>query len=295
MYYVTPQHFRVLQTGNDLDNLEDSDLAFVLSRAAALTNAYCSVPNLPLPHDFRGGTVTGETHRWRVGNDVIEGDHRVYLWHRPIKAITDFRIYATNQQYLQVSPSEMFINPSEGYAEVSSLNVTPFGVFGSAILPIIGLQVPVSKTDYTYGWELPVVDEVFYPTDGTLFRGQHQWWTDDDVTVKLDGVTQSTGFTLDRDEGTVTFDNLPAAGAVVTVSYTHRLPHEICQAQAIIASSLLGERELVTLGMSQLESIEVEEVRLRRSIPQRTSTTQTSVIPEAARTLLDGYVFRTVR
>lgn len=60
--YLTPEAFRVMGFGVDLSVFEEVEVRNILARASARVNTYCAVPNLPQPHDFRGGTVTGEQH-----------------------------------------------------------------------------------------------------------------------------------------------------------------------------------------------------------------------------------------
>ena len=158
-----------------------------------------------------------------------------------------------------------------------------------------GVLTPISRTSYTYGHDIPVVGEQMWATDGLLFRAQHQFWADDPAPVIYNSGTEITsGITVDLSEGTVLFDDAPAATDVITADYTYTLPGEIATATAIICNALMGERELAAKGMNRLESIEAEEVRLRRTIPQRAGVMESS-IPDAAKALLNGFTFMTVR
>ena len=293
--YLTPQHYRAMGPGIDLDGIEDDVLRFHLTGAASLIDSYCAVPNLPIKHDFRGGAVTGETHPWRIGNENAIGTRRVYLWHRPILGITQFRITLTNEQFIDVDPVDLVINQSANYIEIASLGLNPFGVFGLTSLPVYGVMTPLARVDYSYGWRFPIVGDTMEATDGLLFRAQHQFWMDDSAPVIYNNGTDITGdVTLDLAEGTALFADPPAAEDVITADYTYTLPGEIAQANAIICTASLGERELAAKGMNRLESIEVEEVRLRRTIPQRAGVTE-SAIPDSAKQLLNGFTYMTVR
>lgn len=288
---VTPEFYRALSPGVDLDNLDNDVLAFHLTQATALVNSYTAAP---VGHDFRGGSVVGESHRWRMGTDVTPGQNRIYPWHRPLRSVSALRLHSTEDIFLATSESELFINPNAGWVEIAAVNFTP-ALFGAMAFPILGLAVPVARVDYVYGWLLPVADEDLYATDGLLYRAQNQWWVDDPAPeIKVDGAVVTTGFTLDLDEGTVEFEDPPSASARITASYTHRLPNELAQATAIVASALLGERDLVAKGMNRLEAIKVEEVELRRTIPQRAGVIEASV-PDAAKALLAGFTYMTVR
>jgi cytochrome c-type biogenesis protein CcmE len=288
---VTPEFYRALSPGVDFSDLEDDVLAFHLTQATALVHAFCTVP---IGHDFRGGSVVGENHRWRMGTDVIPGQNRIYPWHKPLLAVSSLKLHSTEDIFLEAQSSELFINKDAGWVEIAALNFTP-ALFGAMAWPILGLAVPVARVDYTYGWMLPVVNEELFATDGLLYRAQNQWWMDDPAPeIKVDGTVVTTGLTLDLDEGTVEFDDPQSAEASITASYTHKLPSELAQATAIVASSLLGERDLVAKGMNRLEAIRVEEVELRRTIPQRAGVIESS-IPDSAKALLAGFVYYTLR
>jgi hypothetical protein len=293
--YLTPQHFRAMGPGIDLATIEDDVLRFHLTAASALVDSYCAVPSLPVKHDFRGGTVTDETHTWRVGNENSIGTRRIYLWHIPLRTITQCRIYLTNTQYVEIDPDDLVINQSANYAELGSLSLSPFGMFGLTHLPVAGVLAPLVRTSYTYGWRFPVVGEIMEATDGLLYRAQHQFWDATATkTIFDDGTDVTNSVTIDPVEGTALFSTPPSTGSVITATYTYTLPGEIAQAAAIICSALLGERELAAKGMNRLETIEVEEVRLRRTIPQRAGVVESS-IPDAAKSLLNGFVYMTVR
>lgn len=293
--YLTPQHYRAMSLGVDLSTVEDDVLRFNLTAASALVDSYCAVPNLPNKHDFRGGSITNETHTWRAGTEVTLGTRRIYLWHRPIQTVAQCRVHLTNEQYIDISPDQLMINQSGNYIEIASLSLSPFGMFGLTNLPVYGILTPMVRVDYTYQWQFTVVEEVMEATDGLLFRGQHQFWLDDPAPVIYkDGTDDTANVTVDLTEGTALYASAPAADEVITASYTYTLPTEIAQATAIITSHLMGERELAAKGMNRLETIEVEEVKLRRTIPQRAGVVESS-IPDSAKALLNGFTFMTVR
>jgi hypothetical protein len=291
--YLTTEAFRVMGFGVDLSAFEEVEVRNILARASARVNTYCAVPNLPQPHDFRGGTVVGEQHSWAMGSDLVAGQRRFYAWHRPIKAISQFRVVVTNQQYVGIAASELFINHSEGYVEVVSLAVTSVGIFGSALIPNLGLARPVGQMDYTYGWSFPIVGEELLDTDGETFRAQNQWW-DADVTptVYVNGSEVTTGFALDYNEGVVVFDDMPAATDTVTLDYNHTLPNAIASATGSIATHMIGESRFAARGMVGVGRIKVAEVEISRSAPVRGR--DDDAIPDEAASLLEPYRFLSV-
>lgn len=287
--YVTPERYRTMGLGADLEGVEDWELRSTLSAATSLVNTYCNVPLLPQQHDFRGGAITNEQHQWTTD----PRGRRIYLWHTPIKTVTSLKVMATNNQYLDVTTSELFIQYGENYAEIVALALTSIGLFGAA-LPGIGLYNPVTRTSYTYGYEFPVIDEPLEPTDAFTFRAQNQFWTPATVTVRQDGDVITTGFTVDRVEGTVVFDEAQDPDKPVSVDYTYALPREIAQATAIATTTALAERDLTSKGLGQLAEIAVEEVRLRRDARKTGTVVASEALPDSAQALLSGFRFVTV-
>jgi len=294
--YLTPARFREMGLGIDTSELDDSELLSLINQATAVVNAYCNVPRIPQAHDFRGGTITGEQHTWRYPVSSLDiGQRREYLFHWPILAITNFRIYVTNTQYIEIAPTELMINNTERYFEVVSLAITSFGLFNALIVPNVYLASPISKTTYTYGWDLTSTDEYLSCTDGQTWRAQNQFWFTDtgrEPVIKKNGTTQTTGFTVDPIEGTVVFDTNLLASDIVTATYHHKLPSEIQFGTGHIVAYLHGDAELHARGMAHLTKLRVAEVEMekdiRRAAPQGLIQNLNALVPEAA-LLLGGY------
>ena len=78
MLYLTPERFRTMGVGSDLDNIEEWELRSILQSASRSVDAYCNVPILPQRFIFRGGTMTDEDH------EMVYNSRRVRLRARPI-------------------------------------------------------------------------------------------------------------------------------------------------------------------------------------------------------------------
>lgn len=296
--YLTPERFRTMGLGVDLDDVDDVELRSVLERASAAVDSYCSVPLLPQKFDFRGGTMTDEQHEWRSDMYDRPAPYRFWPYAKPVKEVTSFRIYSTPNVYVEIDAAEMFINNNGGYIEVSSLKLTQFGIFGAGVLAtLIGMYNPVARMTYTYGWEFPIVGEYLEPTDAYTYRAQHQFWSDADVTVFVNAAEVTTGFTVDRTEGTIVFDDPQAAEDIVTASYTYTLPSQIASATGIIAADAFGESSLRERGMGSLEALTVGEISMRRGpgAGQRGSVLTAETLPQSARALLSGFLFISAR
>lgn len=294
MLYLTPERYRISGYGHDLDDLEDVELRSILTRASEMVNEYCLVSNRPQRHDFRGGTITDEHSSWRLGNSQLPGQRRVMLNHRPVRSVQSLRINVTNNQYVAFDASQLFV--TESWAEVVSLAYTSVGLFGGGLLPSIGLANPVAYVSYTYGYTFTETGETLEQTDASLYRAMNQWWDATDTpAVYRDGVVVSAGeYSIDYDEGTVTFDEPQPADTVVRVDYSYRLPPAIAEATGLIATELLGDRRTAARGLIGLAEIQVGEVRLRRESFRGSTASKAGPIPDRAQLLLAPYRQRSV-
>lgn len=297
--YLTPERFRTMATGIDLSEVETVDIRSAIGRGSADINSFCSVPTLPQEYSFRGGTITDEEHIYPVDEWERPRPFRLWPWHTPIKTVTSLRlvwgVQGGNETFLDIDPSNLLIS-DQGYVEVSSLNLTQL-VFGDAVIPYVGLHQPVFRISYTYGYRFVVTDEYIEPVDGRTYQAQNQFWTDDDVTVKVGGVIVTTGFTLNRREGWVVFDAMQDPDSEVTVSYVHPMPRNIQQACALLVARDIGEADLRAKGFEGLVSIRVKDVELRRAVAAKSTGTAGSAadFPSDAARFLTGYVFVTAR
>jgi len=277
-------------TGADLDGIEEWELRSILESSSRSVDAYCCTPFRPDPYSFRGGSVTNEAHDWN--RDTV----RIYFDFKPVRAITSFKVYASNTVSLTVAPDQIYLNEKSGWAEVVA---TQYSLTGSVfpMMPFWGLGTPLVRTNYDYGWWLVVTGEYLEPTDARLYRATNQFWVStEDVTVYVNGSeADPDDYTIDYEEGTILFDPSLTLDDVVTVDYVHHMPFNIARATALIASTSLSERDLTTKGMGQLAEITVEEVRLRRDARRTGTVVAAESIPDAAKTLLNGYKFITVR
>jgi hypothetical protein len=295
MAYISPARFRRMGTGSDLTGIGDDELASILEDASSKVDRYCNAPEVPNKYSFLGGTMVGEESPI---SDKL--DRRVQLVATPIKQVTDFRIMITNIDYVAPNLGHLYIEKRLGWIEPIPLGLTYIGLSGLATLtPGLGLYHPQVRVTYDYGWEFPVTDLKLFPEDTfTTYAATHQFWFDDvdhPVSIKVNGVVQGSGFTVDPYEGTVTFNTPLTSSDVVTASFIYPLPFEIARATALIATQTISERQLVASGMGNLTSIRVAEITLTRQRPSPNSTPFDNDMPDAAQVLLAGFIFRSIR
>ena len=296
--YVTPKRFKKMGLGVSLSGIPDHELREQLMTASLAVDSFCNVPTYPQRHSFKGGTIVGEQQGWT--------DHyrrRIYPLHYPIKAVSSVKIDATNNLFVDFTPDDYYVNVLEGYVELINFALTKVGIWGSGNVPALGLSQPVAILDYTYGRTMAMVDEelIALPAesgeeDWTEYMSLNGYWDQSaDVTIKKGGITLDSGeYEVDYDSGFITLQTAATADDTLTASYTHLIPWEIARATALAAVTFIGESRLVSKGMAGIESIEVEEVRLRR-VGSRSGAERGIELPAAAQSLLGGYVFMTVR
>lgn len=300
--YITPARVETLGLGVDLSDIEAVALRAACVRATATIDAVCNVPRLPQKHDFRGGVITGERHDWILDPDDRPHAPRTYLFHEPVISVERHDIFATKEQKVSLDPDRIVINQSAGYIEVAELALTEYGIFGAALVPLIGTYHPISETDYTYGYRFEVVDEEIEFSEGKTYQAANQFWVaGEPVVVKVNGTTKTvtTDYTVEALEGRIKFvDNQPA-DAIVQASYTYSLPWEIGQAAGLLVAADLGESKLRSGGMYGLDSLRVsqgggasvERVRQSRGRGAEAKATTLAQLPADIAALLRGYVF----
>jgi hypothetical protein len=300
MPYLTPARFREMGFGIDISELDDTELASLITQASAVVDSYCNVPRIPQKHDFRGGVITGEQHRWRYPSSPFEiGQRKYYPFHWPVLSVEQFRIYVTNTQYVEIGADSLLINNSERYWEVVSLALTSSGLFNALVIPNVGLADPLATANYTYGWDFTILDEQLTCTDGQTWRAQNQFWFNDtgrEPVVRVNDVVvdpQVTPYAVDAYEGTIVFEENLVATDRVNVDYHHKLPTDIQMGTGHIVAHLHGQAELHARGMAHLTRLRVAEVEMDRRDPKMGSSGSLSelldvLVPEAA-VLLGGY------
>lgn len=297
--YLTPERFKTMGTGVDLSEVENVALRSAIMRASASIHSYCAVPVTPQQYSFRGGTITGEEHIYQTDAWERPRPFRLWPWHTPVRTVTSLKliwgIQQSSETFLDIDPTNLLIS-DQGYIEISSLNLSQL-VFGDAVMPYIGLHDPIFRVSYTYGYTYVAIDDWCEPVDGRTYQAQNQFWTADPVEVKVDGVVQTTGFTLDRTEGWILFDEMQAPDAAVTASYTYPMPNDIQQAAALIAAQEIGFSDLRAKGMEGLVSVRVKDVEIRRAVAAKSTGTSGNAadVPNAAAAYLEGWTFRTAR
>ena len=275
------------------DNFTLSTLRTALARAQSQVSRYCNVPKTPQAFNWRGGTMTDERHQWKLQNPLAynSGVKRVYTNVSPIKSVSAFSIDLGKTYHIDFDPAtNIYINSIESYVEL--IAVSPVVVGFWPLAAALGLYNPVARITYDYGWTFDVAGDVLEAESPTVFSAAYgNWDTSPPAVIYLDGVEQGSGYSVNFDDGQVTFATAPAPGVEVTADYVYTVPDEIVQAVGIVATDQLAKARLAQRGLVGLSSLKIAEISMTTMIPQVTKNGVT--IPLEAANLLDGYAMGT--
>jgi len=286
---------RYREMGFGTEDQDDAELRSIIQRATLSVDRYLGVPMVPQRFSFRGGTMVGEEHDFYQGNGVNEGPtYRFWTRAKPLKSVQQLRIYVTNSQYIDVAPEDLFVAHDHIQVLTMSLNWS-YGIWGAFNTPLVGLVQPIARIDYTYGYSFTTVDEYLSKTDGLTWRAENQFWDASAVTVKVNGVAVTTGFTVNKEEGIVVFGAALPAGSTVQASYGYPLIPEIPQAVGMSVADFIGNKQLVEKGMTGVQSLRVGDIAIERPRPRAESSNISMDLPDSAKQLLRGLEFWTVR
>jgi hypothetical protein len=261
--YLSPKRFALGGYGIDISTIKAVALRSTLRRASTLVDTWCNGSVIPTPFDFRGGEVIGEQHVFPIPNPLLAypGSRRIFVYQRPLRTVTGFRLKFTNSYQITLPPSNLFVNSTEGWAEIVASQPTiigypPLGYW-------YGLFQPIAEIDYTYGHRIAVTEDECEAASPTLYYATYgNWLSRETVEVQIDGAVESSGYSVNLADGSITFVEAPAPDEVVSVSYVTTLPDAIAQATGLIAVDLLGQARIAARGMIGLQSIKVAEVAL---------------------------------
>lgn len=258
--YLTPDRYRVIGSGVDLSSKTDTQLLAALTSASETVN---QAVNAPRGYSFLGGSVEDEEHQWKVNTRYVKAtDGRIWPFMRPVRSVSGMTINVTKEQYVSFTDEQLFVQSDLGYVEPVA---APDSMALFTSIPPWLLTSPVAKISYEYGFDMTATDELLAQESGGVLRAGHQfWYTDEDVVLKEDGVVVASGYTVDYEEGTITYGSADES-KVYRASYHHKLPPGIAAATALVATDIFGASAIAAAGMVGLSGIKVEEVELRQS------------------------------
>jgi hypothetical protein len=289
-YISTRRFLDVAGLGIDTSFLSLAQMRGNLARATTMVNAWTSQAQIPVPFDFRGGSVVHEQHEFAIPSPLTfgPGSRRVFVNQLPLRAVTGFSIQFTPSYRIDLNTAnDIYVNASEGWCEIIASQPTIVG-----FPPIgywYGLYTPVASLDYTYGYRVPLADDPLDAVSPVLWYGSAgSWDTGSPVEVTVDGViADPASYSVRHADGSVLFTTRPPAQAEVSATYTSLIPAAVEQATAVVAADLVGKARN-TQRMPGLSSMKVAEITLERLTGDRGRyVTRNGIsIPEDAAVLL---------
>ncbi|SRR6266568_497136 len=275
--YVTVNQYRDSDSGILTPDVTDRILTDKIQDAEASIDAYMGF-TLQL-----GGF---EQHRvlTQAGYDEQTLRIRVPNFPVPVQTVYGFKIQVSNIStsgagfFATISPGDCVINIFSNYVEIVPLQAVTYAL--SPVLMQLGLKPPLVQMEYLAGFYFPVFGETLMNKgDNTTYymqRGflatvytqalsiQPQVLPPIPAVVYLNGAVQSSGFTINTTEGSVTFTSARAGTDVVTADYTYTIPDAVKQATISRTTWILGQRQLAKLGMVGLDFVWAGEQRAKR-------------------------------
>lgn len=275
-----------------------SQLRTALIQAQDQVTRYCNAPMQPQAFDWRGGTMTDEQHQWKIVNPLAYGPgaRRVYLNAGPIKTVTGLVLDLGKTYTVTIDPTtDVYINRMERYVEIVAIAPTIVGNYPLNIN--LGLYNPVSRTSYTYGWSFDVSGDQLESETPTVYSAAYGNWDEAVEPVVFLGDTEQDpdDYTVNYDDGTITFTTAPSPGVIVSADYTYLVPSPIVDAIGMTATAFLNSARMAQRGMAGLSSLRVAEVSLTRMQPSAMATRNGVSLPIEAADLVGGYVFGSVQ
>lgn len=283
--YGTPQSYRYAFEGlvePTTTSVTDTMLASLISRAEAAVDAYVGM-SLLTPNGFAPG-VLGIVQQ---GFDMTGGFGARKLRFPsplvPVRNIQRIQIHISNASpsgtplVATLSPGEVIINNWDGYCEAIALTLT-YSL--SSVIWELGANPPIAEWDVECGFYLPYTGDTLYDTgNGLLFRALRGFWaatytqasSNQPLTlppvppnIYVNGVKQTSGYTINYADGSVTF-SASQAGQTVTADYTTTIPEVVREATIAQVTYLLQQRTLNQMGMGGLEQLKTMETFARRA------------------------------
>jgi hypothetical protein len=138
--YITVPELREYELGAlglpDGTDSTDARLERLIGIASTMVDGYCGF-------SFKYRTSV-EQHDWN------QTTRRVYPYKRPIVSVNTLEVFVSNQQHATFSPTDLYVNSTQNYVEVTSLANVTYSLFPAIVA--LGLIEPVARISYVHGY-----------------------------------------------------------------------------------------------------------------------------------------------
>lgn len=297
--YLTSTQYKRYSEGVSLADVSDMTLAYVISRSETEIDSHMGFDAKRGGFEWHPLTVQAPFEQWTLKNFSPQVPV-------PLRNITRYRIQVSNVStsgagfFANINSADAVINNDGHYVEIVPLQAVTYSL--SPILIQLGLRPPIIEMDCNVGYFLPVFGEQMIDSgDHTTYYSLDGFWaTSYDLasflqpvytmpipaSVYVNGVSvNSSTYTANTTDGSVTFNVAKSATDVVTIDYTKMIPDFVKEAAILQTSYLLGQRNLNKMGLQGLEAARTgdQDVRRPRQYPTRQNTRpqQTALCKEA--------------
>lgn len=303
--YLSLGQYKRISDGISLTNVSDMKLANMVNRAETLIDAHMGFDakrggfephDITVQHPFKQETLKSFDPQPPV----------------PMRVITRYRIQVSNLSttgagfFANISPNDCVINNDGQYVEIVPLQAVTYSL--SPILIQLGLKPPIVEMDCTLGYYLPVWGDILIDNgDHLTYYGIEGFWASTytlalhlqpatlpaiPAVIYVNGVVQTSGYTVNYAEGSVVFNSARSSTDVVTADYTKTIPPQVREATVIQTSWQLAQANLNQLGMLGLEAARTgdQDIRRPRTYASTGGLDPYSALCEAAITSLKSLV-----
>lgn len=260
--YLTPAQYKRYQDGIDLEGTNDLALAMTISRAEAAIDAH-------MGFDTKKGGF--EPHNVMIQHEFHERNRRTFFptYDIPVRNVTRYRIQISNIStagagfFANINSGDCVINNDGAYVEIVPLQAITYAL--SPVIVQLGLLKPIVEMDCEVGYYLPVFGETLLNGgQNTQYFAVNGFWASTytqalasqpnqlppiPAVIYKNGVVQTSGYTIDTTDGSITFATPNAYTDVITADYTYTIPDIVAEACVLQTSYLLAQKSLNQMKM----------------------------------------------
>lgn len=233
----------------------------------------------------------------------------------PVRQALRYRIQVSNISaagagfFATINTGDVAYNTFGGYVEIVPLQSITYAM--TPVLIEMGMRPPVVQLDYEVGYYLAATGDPLYDLgDHQTYRAVRGFWATSydqaasiqpltlppvPAVVYVNGVAQTTGYTVDAAEGSVTFTTAQAAAASVTADYTYQIPDVVQAATIAQTSFLFGQRDLNLAGMNGVMMSKNDHQVLHRIQKIRGEKNDMIMLSPIAKEILERYLMVAVQ
>lgn len=298
--YLTPQMYKDADDGIDLSDLSDLSLARIIARAESAVDTY-------VKFDLKQGGFEPHNVWLQQKWDLDTRQTRFPSSPVPVQQVNRYRIQVSNLSssgagfFATINSGDCVINQYGDYVEIVPLQAITYSL--SPVILQLGLRNPLVQMDCFVCFYIPIFGEVLINTGDNLnYKAVRGFWASVYTqalhiqpnqlpaippVVYVNGISQSSGYSVNYQEGMVTFSSAQSSSAVVSADYTAQIPDPVRDATLRQTTFLLAQRALNKMGMLGLELAESGDQRIQRQKQVRGVTRVEALCEDAAACLTD--------